>query len=65
MEALPAVLDEATSEAVILACIGISGSVCVKSPERRNTMIHVGVPDRLHSVLKRFGSHPHIIIQVW
>jgi hypothetical protein len=35
MEALPIVLDEATNELVILSCIGISGSVCVKSPERR------------------------------
>jgi hypothetical protein len=35
MEALPMVLDKATNELVILSCIGISGSVCVKSPERR------------------------------
>jgi len=63
MEALPVVLDEATNELVILSCIGISGSVCVKSPERRGIMIRVGVPDRILNVLQNFGEHPHIQIQ--
>jgi len=64
MEALPKVLEQSNSEAVVLACVGISGSVCVKSPERRETMAKVGVPEKLLAVLKRFGYHPHIIIQV-
>jgi len=66
MEGLPKVLDACiakSSPLTALMCIGVSGSVCVKAPDRRNIMVKVGVPDRIPQLLKTYASNNHINIQ--
>jgi hypothetical protein len=66
MDGLPKVLDACIAKKApltALMCIGVSGSVCVKAPERRNVMIKVGVPDRIPKLLKVYCDNPHINIQ--
>jgi len=67
MKSLPRVLDacieDGKANLTALMTIGVSGSVCVKAPERRKIMIDVGVPDRITKLLQTYASDPHINIQ--
>jgi len=67
MKSLPLVLDSCIQDGkanlTALMTIGVSGSVCVKSPERRKILIDVGVPARIKRVLEVYATDPYVNIE--
>jgi len=60
---LDACIQDGKANLTALMTVGVSGSVCVGSSERRNIMIDVGVPDRIKGLLEVYAADTNVNIE--